>query len=78
MIQRSMSDSVDTTDSDFQALVGLDAQQARQTLLLHTYPRYRAIEIYPEGTTMRMDKQFYRIRLMVDKHNKMTRIYNMV
>ena len=68
----------DTQSSDFPHLVGLDAKEARQQLLLSNFPRYRNIEIYPEGARMTEDKQFYRLRMIVDKRNKVKRIYSMV
>ena len=58
-------------------VIGLEARIARQTLLLNKYPRYRNIEIYPEGTTLTEDKQFYRLRMIVDEHNIVKRVHDM-
>ena len=71
-------DYSDTT-CNFANLVGLDAKTARNQLLLATFPRYRHIEVYPEGTRMAtQDKQFYRLRMIVDQNNKVKRIHSMV
>ena len=58
-------------------VIGLEARIARQTLLLNKYPRYRNIEIYPEGTPLTEDKQFYRLRMIVDEHNIVKRVRDM-
>lgn len=72
------SNTNDDSLYDFSNLVGSDAKTARIELLVANFPRYRRIEIYPEGASMTADKQFYRLRMIVDKHSKVKRIQSMV